>query len=191
MRWIPGRQRQARQAEPQQAPPDRDQQLREAFSPWAAGLTGDKTMSWDRFLHEELGVKPDEEPGPASPAAVADVPPPRPAPEGREPGTLNLVALPFPGDQQWRQDEHGAEDRGQSAPEPRDQPEGRRRVASPVIIRRSGTRTSGYVAVVRNEVVELPDGACRCAMPACRSGWPEDAPLIYPDPEPNPDAEAG
>jgi hypothetical protein len=110
MRWKPGRQRQAKQ------PADRDQQVREAFSPWAAGLTEDKAMSWSEFLHQEFGVEPDGEPGPKSPAAVAEVPPPRPAPERRDPNLLNLVARPFPGDQRWRQYEP-SEDRTDLQPE--------------------------------------------------------------------------
>jgi hypothetical protein len=87
MKWLPGHRRQAK--EPQQQPANRDEQMREAFSPWAAGLTDDKAMSWRQFLHAELG----DEPGPR-----ASVPALREPAEGHRLGELNLVSIPFPGD---------------------------------------------------------------------------------------------
>ena len=52
---------------------------------------------------------------------------------------------------------------------------------SPVTIRPSETRAGHWAAVIGDQVVELPDDACRCGTSACRSGWPKDAPLTHPD----------
>ena len=87
MRWMPVRWH--RDGKPRQQPADREQQPREPFSPWAAGLTDDKTVSWREFLHAELGAELD---------ARVSVPAPREPAEGHRLGELNLVSIPFPGD---------------------------------------------------------------------------------------------
>ena len=170
MRWALRGRRQGQERQPQA---DRGQQLREPLSPYAAGLTDDPAMSWDRYLQKELGVEPDSECAPTGPAAA--VPAPRPTPEGSQLGTLNLVARPSPGDGRTLGDARAAEEPGEGEPQQQDgEP-------SPVTIRRSEARPGGYVAIVRGESVELPDDACRCGTPACRSGWPKDAPPIRSD----------
>ena len=89
MKWRPGRDRQAK--EPQQQPAGRDGHLREAFSPWAAGLTDDKAVSWKQFLHEEFGTELDD----AGPAV--SVPAPRTRPRRQSSGRTRSGLPPVPG----------------------------------------------------------------------------------------------
>jgi hypothetical protein len=55
MKWLPGRNR---GPTPQSAPVSKDQQLAEAMSPHAAGLTDDRSKSWEQYLQEDFGIEP-------------------------------------------------------------------------------------------------------------------------------------
>ncbi len=91
MRWRRGGSRQARQhrgspvyvfnplrlGDPQaRTQEERDEELRAAMSPYAAGLTDDMNMTWERYLREEFGVESD------APASVGAAQPDRAAEAG-------------------------------------------------------------------------------------------------------------
>ena len=175
MRWPWGQRQQ-----PAASKANKGQQMREALSPYDAGLTGDPGKSWDTFLREEFGTGPADEP-----AATVPAPGRRQRPASTACCTLSLCRSPATAATAAMTIEKPADKPRKEDAMARAQTPGR--VPSPVTIRQSETRPGHCVATVRDEQVELPANACHCGMAACRSGWPEDAPLIYPDA----DMEAG